>query len=192
MNMGKSTLQIPKVCPYCGMVFYAKTVTTVYCSRKCLWTACNEKKKEERKLKTRLTILKKVRDTGDGYVTISKALQIFVTSRSTIRRLILKNKIGYVRVSAKKIFVSIDSLERMFPLQKSTQEPMPTMRADVFDMSPNNCYTIGEISKIYKVTEYSVYHHIRKYSVPTRQIGRFVYAPKSEIEKLYNNQNPKR
>ena len=174
------------------MMFYAKTVTTVYCSRKCLWTARNDKRKEERKLKTRLAILRDVKDTGDGYVSISKALQIFFTSRSTIRRLILKNKIGYVRVSAKKVFVSVNSLEQMFPLQKSLPKQRQTTRDEVFDMSPNNCYTIGEISQKFKITEYSVYHHIRKYSVPTRQIGRFVYAPKSEIEKLYNNQNPKK
>lgn len=32
----------------------------------------------------------------------------------------------------------------------------------------------------------AIYKHIRKYSIPTRQIGNFVYAPKPEINQLYN------
>ena len=31
----------------------------------------------------------------------------------------------------------------------------------------------------------TVYQHIRKYSIPTRQIGNFVYVPKKEIDNLY-------
>ena len=49
-------------------------------------------------------------------------------------------------------------------------------------MEPENCYTIGEISKKYRVDDSTVWAHIRKYSIPTRQIGNYVYAPKKEID----------
>lgn len=52
-------------------------------------------------------------------------------------------------------------------------------------MEPEDCYTIGDISQKYKLDESTVYKHIRKYSIPTRQIGNFVYVPKSEIDELY-------
>ena len=42
-----------------------------------------------------------------------------------------------------------------------------------------------EISKKYKVNDSTVYAHIRKYSIPTRQIGNYVYVPKKEIDNLY-------
>ena len=54
-------------------------------------------------------------------------------------------------------------------------------------MEPENCYTIREISKKFMIHESSVWAHIRKFSIPTRQIGNYVYAPKSEIDKLYKS-----
>ena len=45
----------------------------------------------------------------------------------------------------------------------------------------------SEISKKYRIHDTSVWTHIRKFSIPTRQIGNFVYAPKSEIDKLYKS-----
>lgn len=33
--------------------------------------------------------------------------------------------------------------------------------------------------------ESTVYLHIRKYGIPTRQIGNYVYVPKYEIDNLY-------
>nr|MCB6595746.1 DNA-binding protein [Bacteroides cellulosilyticus] len=34
------------------------------------------------------------------------------------------------------------------------------------------------------------YAHIRKYSIPTRQIGNYVYAHKESIDKLYKDIKP--
>ena len=43
------------------------------------------------------------------------------------------------------------------------------------------------ICKKYKVNDSTVYTQIRKYGIPTRQIGNYVYVPKSEIDNLYKN-----
>jgi len=75
-------------------------------------------------------------------------------------------------------------LESIFPARKSTpQTEKPAHK--VYSLEPEDCYTIGEIAKKFGISESTVYAHIRKYSIPTRQIGRFVYAPKSEINPLY-------
>ncbi len=42
--------------------------------------------------------------------------------------------------------------------------------------------TLDSISKKYRVDDSTVWAHIRKYSIPTRQIGNYVYAPKKEID----------
>ena len=44
-----------------------------------------------------------------------------------------------------------------------------------------------KIARKYHVDESTVASHIRKSSIPTRQIGNYVYAPKSEIDKLYQS-----
>ena len=57
----------------------------------------------------------------------------------------------------------------------------------LYNMEPENCYTIGEICKKYNINDSSVWAHVRKYSIPTRQIGNYVYVPKKEIDKLYKS-----
>ncbi|WP_238160938.1 helix-turn-helix domain-containing protein, partial [Flavobacterium cupreum] len=54
------------------------------------------------------------------------------------------------------------------------------------DQYNRNLHSIGEIAERFQISEGSVYNHIRKYSIPTRQIGKYVYAPKMEIDNLYN------
>ena len=190
--MGKSTLQIPKVCPYCKNVFLAKTIKTIYCSKRCNDMALSEKRKQERKLRIQTELLNSIKAKGTSFITITQALQIFTTTRSTIRRMILTHKIESRQISPRKIFVCVESLEALFPLRP---EPLVTenkKQSHIFDMNPEHCYTIGEISKLFHITDDSVYKHIRQFSIPTRQVGNYVYAPKSEIEKLYNNKTTKK
>lgn len=186
--MGKSKLQIPKVCPQCGNTFLAKTVKTVYCCRTCTLLAQSERLKRERKQKA----LNKIKKAGTEYITIPQALKLFATTRSTIRRMIATHRIAVRKLSPRKTFVCIQSLEALFPLLPKPIETTYKVRTHIFDMSPEKCYTIGEIIEMFGVSEKSVYSHIREFSIPIRQIGRFVYAPKSEINKLYNNQKLKK
>ena len=186
--MGKSKLQIPKICPQCGNTFLAKTVKTVYCSSKCNWMAKNERRKQQRKQK----VLDRIKTTGTEYITIKQALQIFTTTRSTIRRLIIKRKVAYRKLSPRKTFVSVKSLEALFPLRPETLVKQNEKESHIFDINPKHCYTIGEVSIKFGISEKSVYKHIRDFSIPMRQIGRFVYVPKVEIDKIYNNKNAKK
>lgn len=186
--MGKSKLQIPKVCKHCGNTFLAKTVKTGYCSHHCASSASNDRKKVQRRQK----VLEKIKATGTEYITITEALKIFTTSRSTVRRLVMCRRIHYIKTSPKKIFVCVRDIETFFPLRTQplvTEKKKPSY---VFDMNPEHCYTVGEISKKFQVTESSVYKHIRQYSIPIRQVGNYVYAPKNEIDKLYNNKTVRR
>lgn len=68
--MGKSKLQIPKVCNYCGKVFLAKTVKTLFCSSHCAKIAYEEKRKCERKLCVQTKLLNEVKSKGANYITI--------------------------------------------------------------------------------------------------------------------------
>ena len=135
--MGKSTLQIPKICPQCGCTFLAKTVKTVYCSEECNRLVQYEKRKQERKTK----VLNRIKATGTDYITIPQALQIFKTTRSTIRRLIVNHRMAYRKASPRKTFVCLKDLEALFPLH-----PQPIVRTNakqshIFDMHSDHCYT---------------------------------------------------
>ena len=72
--------------------------------------------------------------------------------------------------------------DRMYELMKKDKDLV-----SLYNMEPENCYTIGEICKKYRLNDSSVWAHIRKYSIPSRQIGNYVYVPKKEIDKLYKS-----
>ena len=74
-----------------------------------------------------------------------------------------------------KVPLRTEPIDRSKPLPKS------------YHLEPEDGYTIGEISKTYGIDDSTVYTHIRKYSIPTRQIGNFVYAPKEDIDHLYKD-----
>ena len=63
---------------------------------------------------------------------------------------------------------------------KNQEKPEPKL----YSMEPEDCYTIGEITEKYGISEKTVYEMIRRRGIPIRQIGRFVYAPKKKIEKI--------
>lgn len=60
-------------------------------------------------------------------------------------------------------------------------------KKEALSFEPKDCYTIGEIAKKFHINDSSVFKHIRCHSIPTRQIGNYVYVPKSEIDKLYKS-----
>ena len=68
-------------------------------------------------------------------------------------------------------------------------DPNPRKPVTMYRMEPEDCYTIGEVSKKlhFYLESITVYAHIRKYSIPTRQIGNYVYAHKASIDKLYKD-----
>ena len=76
------------------------------------------------------------------------------------------------------------------PLRQSPLDTKPRKPVTMYRMEPEDCYTIGEISKKFHLDDSTVYAHIRKYSIPTRQIGNYVYAHKESIDKLYKDIKP--
>ena len=89
-----------------------------------------------------------------------------------------------LRDTAYKAIYAKEELMKLYPLRKKTlTKPKPI--AKLYSLEPKDCYTIGEITEKFLVNESTVYLHIRKYSIPTRQIGNFVYVPKKEIDNLY-------
>lgn len=80
-----------------------------------------------------------------------------------------------------------EAIEKMFSVQKNTSVKKESSEIRLYRFEPEDCYTIGEISGKFGISDSSVYKHIRKFSIPIRQIGKYVYAPKSEIDNIYNS-----
>ena len=175
--MPAAKFEIKRKCQICGEEFLAKTIESWYCSPKCSKIAWKRRKDEEQRLQRLDEVVKKIPKSKE-YITVPEAYALFGISKETLYRLIRKGTIPSVNAGERQTLLSKAELMKLYPPRK---KPV----AKLYSLEPKDCYTIGEITEKFLVNESTVYLHIRKYSIPTRQIGNFVYVPKKEIDNLY-------
>jgi len=183
--MGVSKLKIPKNCECCGKTFEAKTVITRFCSKVCTTKAGNDKKKAERQEVKQQELIAKI-PNNRPYISIAEAVLLFGISRDTIYRLVRMGKIPAVNLGERLTRISRAHIETMFvplPVVPTTPEKQPKK----MDYSQAECYTIGEITEKFGVSPSTVSNTIRRNSIPKKQIGKFVYVPKVEIDRVFAN-----
>lgn len=168
----------------CGQAFTPKTVDSVYCSEKCGRAAYRKKKVEQKKEEQRKAVIDKIPDDR-LYISVPEAITLFGIAKSTLYRLIRQKRIPAVNLGTRLVRIDRATIEKMFPVRQTPlKKEVPTTK--LYSLEPQDCYTIGEIAQKFGISDSTVYKHIRKFSIPTRQIGNYVYAPKSEIDNLYN------
>ena len=184
-DMPALKFEIKRKCEVCGSIFVAKTLDSKCCSEKCMKVAWKRRKDEEKKQERLKAIADQVPDYRE-YISIPEAVAMYGVGRDTLYRLIRIGQIQSINLGARLTRINRKEIDKMFPKRfekpKKDKDLVP-----LYNMEPENCYTIGEISKKYRVDDSTVWAHIRKYSIPTRQIGNYVYAPKKEIDKLYKS-----
>lgn len=181
--MPVAKFQIKRKCQVCGEEFKAKTIESWYCSSRCSGIAWKRRKDEEKR-QERLDAVVRGIPKSKELITVPEAYALFGISKETLYRLIRKGVVTSVNAGQRQTRVSKEELIKLYPLRpKATEKPKQVKK--LYSLEPKDCYTIGEISKKYKVNDSTVYAHIRKYSIPTRQIGNYVYVPKKEIDNLY-------
>lgn len=173
-----------RTCPICGKHFLPKTISSYYCSRTCQNAAYRKKKREreqQEELRKFITSIPKSR----AYISVPEALHIYNVKRRTLYRWIEQGRIPGTIREKRNIRLDANVMSQLFP--RRLEEGNDSSNKHLYDMSKENCYTIGEIAKKYHIHEDTVSAHIRRFSIPTRQIGNYVYAPKSEIDKIYKS-----
>lgn len=184
--MGYSKLKIPKICEHCGKSFEAKTVTTRFCSRVCTNKADNARKKATRQEVKQQELIAKIPNNRQ-YISIAEAVLLFNVSRDTIYRLIRMGKIPAINMGERLTRISRSHIETMFAPLANTPTAPEVQQPKKMDYSQDECYTIGEITEKFGISPSTVSNTIRKNSIPKKQIGKFVYVPKVEIDKIFAN-----
>jgi DNA binding domain, excisionase family len=188
--MGYSQLKIPKICEYCGNPFEAKTVVTRFCSSSCTNKSGKEKKRQAKEAERKQVILEKSANQiaeiqTRPYISITEATVLFGISKNTIHRLIKAGKVPAVNLGQRLTRVSRSHIEAMFTAIELPEEPKE--KPIKLQYEQNECYSINEISEKYKVSLSTVDKIIRRNSIPKRQIGKYVYVPKEQIDKIFAN-----
>ena len=95
-------------------------------------------------------------------------------------------KIPAINLGERLTRISRAHIETMFaPL--AVVPTAPEKQPKKMDYSQAECYTIGEITEKFGVSPSTVSNAIRRNSIPKKQVGKFVYVPKNEIDKIFAN-----
>jgi len=181
--MPSSKFELIRKCQLCGKEFYAKTTDSVFCSTSCSQKSYKRRKAELKKAQMLDEVVKRIDDKTD-FIKVSEAYALFGVCGMTIYRLIKKGTISMVNLGEKQIRVRKSELAKIYPLRRKAGTA-PKQLTKLYSLEQKDCYSIGEVTEKFGVCESTVYKNIRQHSIPTRQIGKYVYVPKDEINKLF-------
>ena len=190
--MGISKLKIPKICEQCGKPFEAKTVVTRFCSPICVNKSGKEKKRESKDVERKQSILEQSTNQiaqiqTRPFISITDATVLFGISKDTIRRLIKAGKIPAVNLGQRLTRVSRLHIDAMFTEVVLPEEPKE--QPVKLRYNESECYKITEVSEKFGVSPSTVNKTIRRNGIPRRQVGKFVYVPKEQIDRIFSNKN---
>jgi len=152
-----------KRCPNCGTTFIPKDFNSVYCCKKCAQEAARKRAKEKRRLEYLKEIAKVIPDNQD-YLSISEAVAVFAVEKYTLYYAIRHKKLAVIRTKRHGIRIRRKVLAQFYQTrtEAAKQAPLPA-RVKLWNLEPQNCYTIGEATEKFKVGSSCVYNNVRKY-----------------------------
>lgn len=185
--MGFSKLKIPRVCEQCQKAFEAKTITTRFCSKSCANKSVKEKaklakgKENTQKLLEQST-LKIAQIQTRPFISVSEATVLFGISKDTIHRLIKAGQIPAANLGQRLTRVSRSHIELLFSVVDLPKEKAEAPVKVYYEI--NECYTLSEVSEKFNVNPSTVSSILRRFSIPKRQVGNYVYVPRVLIDKI--------
>lgn len=175
--------ELKKRCLICGGVFRAKTLDSFFCSEKCRKASSRLKKKEQKKNEMYDAVAASIPDIRE-YLTAREVVAIYGIERDSLYRMARLGKIPCVNLGERMLRFNRTELDSLLLKRKVIRETEVKSKR-LYSLEVEDCYTIGEVCEKYHINDSSVWAHVRKYSIPSRQIGNYVYVPKEDIDRLY-------
>jgi excisionase family DNA binding protein len=182
-----SNIRLKRICQYCGKDFIARTTTTKYCPavkssgrNSCGQRAYKDRIKNDKVKKSNTETLKVKTQPievlkAKEFLTVKQASKLLNLSLRTTYRLIGNGTIKAVNLAERKITIRRLDIDRLF--EPPTPPPPPQIEYAI-----SECYSIGEISKKYNISDRTVYELINRQNIPKQQQGKFVFVPKTLID----------
>lgn len=184
--MPRAKYKIERKCTLCGKSFFALRIDAHLCSDYCRRRYFKQIAKEKQRQKILDSIESNIPDYKE-LISVRETIAIFAVGKDTIYRLIREGKIRHINLGVRLIRLFRSDLESSFTRRREALANNDRKLPKLYSLEPADCYTIGEVTKKFGISEKQVYSHIRNYSVPMRQIGRQIYVPKEAIHKIIEN-----
>lgn len=115
------------------------------------------------------------------FISVSEATIMFGISKDTVHRMLKRGIITGENLGMRLTRVKRSDLEALFKTIKIPTEEKKVQ--PTFEIG--ECYTISEICAKFHADPVTVNNAIKRYKVPTKKVGSFVYAPKEGIDKIF-------
>lgn len=184
-----SNLSIKKRCEHCKNDFFAKTTKTRYCS-----LDCNRKHykilAKQKKIAVAETVTKyKINDVDDinkkEFLTAKEAAFILSMSLRTLYRLIENKEINAYNFGVRKTLIRRKDIDMYFDLSLNNTDVNKEHLKKL--ITPENSYTIGEVTEKYNISSSAVYSLINRLDIPKKPFGKFVLVKKVDIDSIFAN-----
>lgn len=177
-----STIEVQRICQYCGNQFTARTTVTKYCSHKCSQRAYKAKARKEKvqisnlethRIKTQPIELLKVKP----FLSITEAGQLMGVSRRTVYRMIDRGELPTAKAGARTIIRRSD-IELLF------DDPQP-VKPKKESKPVTEFYTAKEIEETYFIKYGRLNAIIKEKNIPkTVHNGRLLVS-KPHIDRYF-------
>lgn len=181
-----SNIAITRVCDYCKKQFIARTTRTRYCSHTCNSRAYKALKRSEKvEISNIVTVqllnaaLEKAK--AMEYLSVSQTSLLFGISRRTIYRLINQGQLNIAKFGKRSVLRRCD-LEAFFTVDVIENSLNPVQQFPGLE----NCYTISEVQKKYKVSSGALYLLIQRQGISKYSIGRYTYVARRDMDTIFN------
>lgn len=184
-----SNIRITKICQFCNNEFTAKTIKTKFCSLSCNSKNYKKCSREKKKVSSQLT---ECADSAEmerlkklEFLSIDQASTVMGISQRTLYRVLSSNELRTSKIGTKTFIgrSDIDKFIEGLNISKKTEEVVQNFPGI------ENCYTISEAHKKFKVSPSALYNMLRRKEIVKFNIGKFVYVSKSDLDVLFNIQS---
>ncbi|WP_139958213.1 helix-turn-helix domain-containing protein [Flavicella sediminum] len=180
-------MKIRKTCEFCSKTFYAKRLSTRYCSSNCNSKHYKQKKREENiSVSNTKTLHISNNITPDllnkPYLSILETCIILGISRSSVMRMLKSDKLESHKIGGKRI-IKRDDLDNLFKSFEFVEIPDEAIKVKS-DYNIDNCYYIGEIQNDYHISSSHLNKLLNQKKVEKIQIGKHKYVLKKEIHQI--------
>jgi excisionase family DNA binding protein len=180
-----SNIKIKKICLHCGQEFIAKTTVTKYCSHKCnsrhYKLLAKNKKIDKSNINTIQLKTKSIEEiNAKEFLSVDETVKLLGISRSTIYRMFKSGMLPQTKIGGRTIVRRKDIDDFLFIPTATTNKE----KSNIPDFE--ECYTLGEIQKLFNVSEKALYTIINRNNINKFQKGKHVYVEKEKIEKIFS------
>jgi excisionase family DNA binding protein len=184
----KSKIEVQRICQHCGNEFTARTTVTRFCSHKCACKAHKQKvragKVEQSDKETQQIRNQPIEQlNAKAFLSIADTCKLIGISRRSVYRMIERGEL-ITGKAGKRTIIRRSDLEQLLFEQPRTVASQPEKQPEQKHFEITDCYALTEVQKKFGISSRALLELVKRNSIPRIKKGRFVYVPKTEIDKV--------